>query len=132
MEFETALQVGMKEEVTELVTTENTAVRMGSGSLPVYATPAMSCRMEQAAAVLAERYMPDGWTTVGISLQLAHKAATPVGLMVHAVAEVVAVEGRKITYKVTAWDDREEIGSGLHERFAVQKEKFMGKAQAKK
>ncbi len=127
----TAVQVGLKNTVSEEVTEEKTARAMGSGSLPVYATPAMTCLMEKAATEALEALVPEGWTTVGISLHVAHTAATPVGLTVRAEAEVTAVEGRKIIFTVRAYDDQGEIGVGSHERFAVAKEKFLAKAAAK-
>ena len=127
----TAVQVGLKNTVSEEVTEERTARAMGSGSLPVYATPAMTCLMEKAATEVVEALVPEGWTTVGISLHVAHTAATPVGLTVRAEAEVTAVEGRKIIFTVRAYDDQGEIGVGSHERFAVAKEKFLAKAAAK-
>lgn len=125
------VQVGLKNTVSEEVTEERTARAMGSGSLPVYATPAMTCLMEKAATEAVEALVPEGWTTVGISLHVAHTAATPVGLTVRAEAEVTAVEGRKIIFTVRAYDDQGEIGVGSHERFAVAKEKFLAKAAAK-
>ena len=127
----TAVQVGLKNTVSEEVTEEKTAQAMGSGSLLVYATPAMTCLMEKAATEAVEALVPEGWTTVGISLHVAHTAATPVGLTVRAEAEVTAVEGRKIIFTVRAYDDQGEIGVGSHERFAVAKEKFLAKAAAK-
>ena len=127
----TAVQVGLKNTVSEEVTEERTARAMGSGSLPVYATPAMTCLMEKAATEAVEALVPEGWTTVGISLHVAHTAATPVGLTVRAEAEVTAVEGRKIIFTVRAYDDQGEIDVGSHERFAVAKEKFLAKAAAK-
>ena len=127
----TRVQVGLKNTVSEVVTEEKTAKAMGSGSLPVYATPAMTCLMEKAATEAVESLMPEGWTTVGISLHAAHTAATPVGLTVRAEAEVTAVEGRKIIFTVRAFDDAGEIGVGSHERFAVAAEKFLAKAAAK-
>ena len=125
------ITVGLKGTATEGVLQSNTAQALGSGSLPVYATPAMTCLMEKAATELLEKLIPAGWTTVGISLDVQHKAPTPVGLHVRAEAEVTAVEGRKVTFAVHAFDEQEEIGSGTHERFAVEKEKFLGKASAK-
>ena len=127
----TGVQVGLKNTVSEEVTEERTARAMGSGSLPVYATPAMTCLMEKAATEAVEALVPEGWTTVGISLHVAHTAATPVGLTVRAETEVTAVEGRKIIFTVRAYDDQGEIGVGSHERFAVAKEKFLAKAAAK-
>ena len=127
----TRVQVGLKNTVSEVVTEEKTAKAMGSGSLPVYATPAMTCLMEKAATEAVEALVPEGWDTVGISLHVAHTAATPVGLTVRAEAEVTAVEGRKIIFTVRAYDDQGEIGVGSHERFAVAREKFLAKAAAK-
>ena len=126
-----AIKPGMKRIATSKVTEALTAKSMGSGSMDVYATPAMTCLMEKAAAELAEEYLPEGWTSVGISLDIQHKAATPLGMEVRAEAEVTEVEGRKITYAVRAYDEREEIGSGTHQRFAVLKEKFLAKAKGK-
>ena len=125
------IKVGMKNEAAEKVSGENTALAMGSGSLPVYATPAMACLMEKAASELAEKSLPEGWTSVGIALRLQHKAATPIGMEVRAEAEVTAVEGRKLVYAVRAFDGKEEIGEGIHERFVVAREKFMAKAEGK-
>lgn len=128
----TGIKAGLKYAVTEMVTEQNTAEAMGSGSLPVYATPAMTCLMEKAAAEALEPLLPDGWTSVGIALNVAHKAPTPRGLSVRAEAEVTAVEGRKIIFAVRAFDEREEIGSGVHERFAVLRDKFTDKAESKR
>lgn len=130
MEF-SSIKPGMTNTVSEKVTSEVTAAAMKSGSLPVYGTPAMLCLMEQAAAQLAEPLLPEGWTSVGISLAVQHKAATPVSMTVWAEARVTAVEGRKISYEVHAFDEKEEIGSGTHERFLVQSGKFLAKAEAK-
>lgn len=127
----TGVQVGLKNTVSEEVTEAKTAKAMGSGSLLVYATPAMTCLMEKAATEAVESLVPEGWTTVGISLHVAHTAATPVGLKVRAEAEVTAVEGRKIIFTVRAYDEAGEIGVGSHERFAVVREKFLAKAAAK-
>lgn len=124
----TNIVCGLKHEVSEEVTEEKTASAVGSGTLPVYATPALSALMENAAATLVEELLPEGWTTVGGSIALLHKAPTPVGRKVRAVAEVTAVEGRKISYKLLAFDESGEIGEASHERFAVQKDKFMDKA----
>ena len=132
MEFTSTLAAGMTHEVHSEVTEKNTARVVGSGSLDVYATPCMAALMERAAAELCERECPAGWTTVGTALSISHHAATPVGLSVRAVAKVTAVDGRKITLKVTAYDAREEIGSGTHERFAVASEKFLAKAESKR
>ncbi len=124
----TNVKVGLKNTVTDRVTDENTAAHLGSGTLPVYGTPALSCLMEQAAAELVEPLLPDGWTTVGGSMELMHEAPTPVGMSVRAEAEVTAVEGRKIVFAVRAYDEAGEIGKGTHVRFAVAVDRFMAKA----
>ena len=125
------IKVGMKREASEEVVEGNTALAMGSGSLPVYATPAMTCLMEKAAAELAEECLPEEWTSVGIALDVQHKVASTVGMRVRAEAEVTEVDDRKIVFAVRAFDGKEEIGSGTHQRFAVLREKFMAKAQGK-
>ena len=127
----TEVKTGLKNSVSEVVTEAKTAKAMGSGALLVYATPAMTCLMEKAATEAVENLVPEGWTTVGISLHVAHTAATPVGLSVRAEAEVTAVEGRKIIFTVRAFDDKGEIGVGTHERFAVNSGKFLRKAAGK-
>ena len=128
----TEIKPGMKFEAFEQVTETKTATVMGSGALPVYATPAMMCLMEKAASDLAELYLPEGWTSVGIKMEAAHEAPTPVGVKVRAEAVVKAVEGRKIVYEVRAYDAQGEIGKGVHERFAVQAEKFLANAETRK
>lgn len=132
MEFTDQVHVGATHEAVDTVMDTNTAAAVGSGSLPVYATPAMAALMERAAAELCAAGCPEGWTTVGTEIAIRHKVATPVGLTVRAVAEVTAVDGRAVSLKVTAYDAREEIGAGTHTRFAVAVEKFMAKAEGKK
>ena len=124
----TNVKVGLKNTVTDRVTDENTAAHLGSGTLPVYGTPALSCLMEQAAAELLAPLLPDGWTTVGGSMELTHEAPTPVGVSVRAESEVTAVEGRKIVFGVRGFDEAGEIGKGTHVRFAVASDRFMAKA----
>jgi fluoroacetyl-CoA thioesterase len=126
------MKVGSMNEAVVVVTEKNTALAMGSGTLPVYATPAMGALMEKAAADMTEAALPEGWTSVGIRMDIQHTASTPIGIKVRAEAELTAVEGRKLVFRVAAFDKTEKIGSGIHERFAVQKEKFLDKALAKK
>lgn len=125
------IKVGSINEVQDVVTENNTATAMGSGCLKVYATPAMCALMEKAASDLMDTLVAEDSTTVGISLNIAHNAATPVGMKVRSVAEITAVEGRKISFKVTAYDEAGEIGSGVHDRFIVFKEKFQAKTDSK-
>lgn len=125
------IKVGLTNEVKATVSEANIASTMGSGCLRVFATPAMCCLMEKAASELMDSLVDEGSTTVGTALNIAHTAATPVGMEVAATAEITAVEGCKISFKVTARDEAGEIGSGTHERFIVFKEKFQAKTDAK-
>ena len=129
--MENTLKVGMSNSVEAKSTEKTTALEMKSGSLKVLATPVMICLMEQAAAELVERNLPDDLTSVGIAVNISHKAPTPIGLSVRAEAVITKVDGRKITFDVKAFDGVDEIGSGTHERFIVNKEKFQAKADGK-
>jgi predicted thioesterase len=113
------------------VTTEQTAKAMGSGSLEVLATPALVAMMEQCACKALEGALEEGQTSVGIGLQLQHTAATPVGMSVFCEARVVAVDGRKIRFEITARDDKDQIGHCVHERFLVMAERFTEKTYQK-
>lgn len=127
-----SITVGMKGRAETMVTPENTAVAVGSGLVPVFATPAMIALMENAAVNAVQETLEEGQGTVGTLLNVSHDAATPVGMKVWAEAEVTAVEGRKLTYTVTAFDEAGPIGKGEHQRFIIQADRFLAKAQAKK
>ena len=129
MEFQ--FEKGMKKTAETLVQNENTAKTMGSGSLPVFATPAMAALMEQAASTLVDQTVDLEWTSVGIQLAIEHIAATPEGMQVWAEAELTAVDGRKLTFSLSAWDEKEQIGKGTHERFLVKKAAFLEKTLKK-
>lgn len=125
------IEVGMKAEVSTLVEREDTAQEVGSGSLLVYATPCMAAIMEGAACEAIETGLSEGETTVGIELNLKHIAATPVGMEVRAEAEVTAVDGKIITFAITAYDEAGEIGSAIHKRALVNSQRFLDKTYAK-
>ena len=125
------ITVGMKGEVSTLVEREDTAKEVGSGDLLVYATPCMVALMEGAACEAIADALPDTQTTVGTLLNIEHISATPVGLEVRAEAEVTAVEGKVITFCVTAYDEAGEIGKGTHKRVIVNSQKFLDKAYNK-
>jgi fluoroacetyl-CoA thioesterase len=120
----TAVKLGLTGKAELVVAAEHTAPRVGSGLIAVLATPVMINVIEAAALAAAEHLLPPGHQSLGIHLDVRHVAATPVGLKVTATAEVVAVEGRTITFKVVARDDREEIGGGTHDRVVVNVERF--------
>ena len=125
------ITVGMRGEVSTLVEREDTAREVGSGDLLVYATPCMVALMEGAACEAITESLTDTQTTVGTALNIEHLSATPVGLEVRAVAEVTAVEGKVITFAVTAFDEAGEIGKGTHKRVLVNSQKFLDKAYSK-
>ena len=123
--------VGMKGTVDTLCEKEDTALEVGSGSLLVYATPCMAALMEGAACAAIEEGLDEGETTVGIELNLKHVAATPVGLEVRAEAEVTAVEGKIVSFQITAYDEAGVIGEATHKRACVNAQRFLDKTYAK-
>lgn len=126
------LEAGIKGAQQVQVTETNTALAMGSGILQVFATPAMIALMEETAWKSVERELDAGSGTVGTKLEISHLAATPLGLTVRCESELLFVEGRKLTFKVSAYDDAGLIGEGIHERFIVDNERFQTKADAKR
>ena len=122
------IQIGQSATATVTVTESNIAKTMKSGSLEVFATPAMCALME--AAVQSE--LNDGEGTVGISLSISHDAPSPMGATITATATVTAVEGRKLSFAIEASDGVGIIGKGTHERFVINNEKFMTKVSARK
>ena len=127
-----SITVGMKGRAETVVTPENTAAAVGSGLVPVFATPSMIALMENAAVNAVQAQLEEGQGTVGTLLNVSHDTATPVGMKVWAEAELTAVEGRKLTYTVAAFDEAGPIGKGIHQRFIIQADRFLAKAEAKK
>ena len=125
------IEVGMKGEVYTVVERDDTAQIVGSGSLLVYATPCMVALMEGAACEAIAACLPEEKTSVGISLEISHLAATPVGMEVSATAEVTAVEKNIITFRVSASDESGLIGEGTHKRAIITTQKFLEKTYAK-
>lgn len=126
-----SVQIGLKSRAEVLVNGSNTANAVGSGLVPVFATPCMIALMENAAVRAIQPRLDEGESSVGTHMDISHDAPTPVGLKVWAEAEVTAVEGRKITFKVAAYDEKGPIGQGTHERFIIKPDKFLAKANAK-
>ena len=127
-----SIEVGMKGRAETVVTQNNTAQAVGSGLVSVFATPYMIALMENAAVNAVQARLAPDEGTVGTRLDVTHDAATPIGMKVWAEAEVTAVEGRKLVFTVSAWDETEKIGGGTHERFIIKPERFLEKAQGKK
>ena len=125
------LKPGLEGRAETAVELADTALEVGSGALRVYATPCLAALMEGAACDCLEGYLPEGQTSVGTSLHLKHTSATPVGMEVYAVAVLKAVDGRKLTFEITAFDEAGQIGSAEHERFIVNAERFLEKTYEK-
>ena len=119
------ITIGMRGEVFTTAEREDTAKEVGSGDLLVYSTPCMVALMEGAACEAIAEALSENQTTVGTALNIEHISATPVGLDVRAEAEVIAVEGKVITFSVKAFDEAGEIGHGIHKRVIVNPQKFL-------
>ncbi len=126
-----ALQPGLHATVEIVVGTRDTAAHVGSGKIGVLATPILVTLLESAALQAVERFMQPGQQTVGTRLDLSHTAATPVGMRVRAHAELVAIDGRKLTFRLHADDEGEAIASGTHERLIISVERFDQRMQKK-
>ena len=127
----TAIRPGLVGTADLTVAPEHTAPRIGSGRIAVLATPVMINLIEAAALAAVEHLLPAGHQSLGIRLDVRHFAATPVGLRVTATAEVTGVEGRTITFRVEARDERESIGDGTHQRVVVNVARFDDRVQRK-
>ena len=125
--MENKLIAGIKGELSLIVSEKDTAARYGSGLIEVFATPAMIGLMEATAQQSVMPCLPEGCITLGTEVCVKHLKATPVGQKVVCFTELLAVEDRKLTFKVSASDEGGEIGNGTHTRFIVNKEKFIQK-----
>lgn len=126
------LVAGIRGHAETRVCQENTAEALGSGALPVFATPSMIALMEMASQLSVQPYLEPGQGTVGVHLDVSHLAATPIGMDVRAEAELLEVDRRMLTFRVEAWAGDEKIGEGTHRRCIVYNERFMEKALAKR
>ncbi|ODA41283.1 thioesterase family protein [Desulfosporosinus sp. BG] len=123
------LQLGVCGQAQTIVTSLNTAKAMGSGHLEVFATPAMVALMEQAAVDALN--FPAGQSSVGTSLNISHTAATPLGAKVSATAELIEIDRRRLVFSVEVYDEVGQIGVGKHERFIIDIDSFLVKAQTR-
>ncbi len=125
MEFNFSKDI--KSHIEQTVTIIDTANSYGSGSLNVYATPAMIALMENAATSCVQSELPNDFTTVGIEINVKHLKATPVGMKVRAEAILQKSEGKKLFFKIEAYDETGKIGEGDHIRYIVNSEEFIKK-----
>lgn len=127
-----SLEIGIKGRAETVVTAQNTADAVGSGLVPVFATPYMVALMENAAVNALTPHIDEGQGSVGTHLDISHDAATPIGMKVWAEAELTVVNGKALTFSVTAYDEAGVIGKGTHNRFIINVDKFLAKAEKKK
>ena len=125
------LEIGMKGKQEVIADETNSAKTMGSGTLDVFATPAMIALMEKTAWESVQPYLEEGSGTVGTLMNVKHVAASPVGMKITCETELTKVDGRALTFSVKAFDKAGLIGEGKHERFIIYNEKFQAKADAK-
>lgn len=129
MEFD--LKPGMTARIEKVVAETDTAVHFGSGEVRVFATPMMIALMEKAALTAVDPHLEAGFATVGLTVNVKHMAATPVGMKVTAAAELLEVQGKKLTFRIEAFDEAEKIGEGLHERYIIELFKFLERTEKK-
>ncbi|HJI19055.1 MAG: thioesterase family protein [Alistipes sp.] len=123
------LEKGLSAQSRTTVCRENTAARMGSGDMEVFATPAMMALMENAAMTAVAAELPEGSTTVGAEMNATHIKPSGLGAEIAATAVLTEVEGRKLTFNVGARDAGGMIGEGVHIRYVVDRRKFMDKVK---
>ncbi|PKP38382.1 MAG: hypothetical protein CVT97_01800 [Bacteroidetes bacterium HGW-Bacteroidetes-14] len=121
------MEIGKKLKIEKVVTQSDTAAYYGSGLLEVFATPGMIALMEQTAHLLAKSFLPEFQDTVGVEVNIKHLKASPLGAKVYAEAELISVDGKVLTFKVTAYDEKGVIGTGTHLRYIINPAKFLNK-----
>jgi fluoroacetyl-CoA thioesterase len=125
MEIQIPMGVKGKEEL--VVAYEDTAARYGSGLVEVYATPAMVALMEKTCLNSVLSYLPEGYGTVGVKVDIVHSKATPIGMKVTCESTLLEVDRRRLVFELVAQDEKGVIGKGRHERFIIDTRKFMEK-----
>lgn len=131
MDFAARIPVGLKDEVVFPVDEAVTAMHIGRGSLRVLATPAMIGFMERVSHALIAHHLPEGYSSVGVVVDVRHLAATPMGATVRIISQVIEVDGRRVTLSVEAWDDQEKVGEGRHQRVIINLERFLQRVDEK-
>lgn len=127
-----SLTIGLRGRAETVVTETNTASAVGSGLVPVFATPYMVALMENAAVNAVTAHLEAGQGTVGTRLDVSHDAATPIGMKVWAECTLRELDGKRLVFDVAAFDEAGPIGKGTHERFLIQTEKFLARCESKR
>ena len=126
------LKPGIRNKTEITINSQVSAKTCASGEMDVFATPMMIALMEQTADVSVRPYLAQGQATVGTKVDISHTSATPMGLKAWAESELLEVDGRRLIFSVHCYDEAGEIGFGTHERFIIDKERFMKKTRAKR
>jgi fluoroacetyl-CoA thioesterase len=126
-EMDIQIPTGVKGKEELIVSYEDTAARYGSGLVEVYATPAMVALMEKTCLTSVLPFLPEGYGTVGVKVDIVHSKATPIGMLVTCESNLLEVDRRRLVFELVARDEKGEIGKGRHERFIIDTRKFMEK-----
>lgn len=132
MDLNEFLQPGMHNEETFQVTDERTAIQVGSGASRVLATPWMITFMERVSHRMLAAILPKGYSSVGVVVNVRHLAPTPVGEVVSVRTEIKAIDGWRVDFYVEAWDSKEKIGEGEHQRFVIDEQRFLKRVADKR
>ncbi|MCH5278465.1 MAG: thioesterase family protein [Christensenellaceae bacterium] len=125
------LEIGINGLKSTTVTNETTAAHLLSGLLPVYATPALIAFMEYTCSESVQAELENGMGTVGTLVNIKHLSASPIGSKITCKSELIEIDGRRLVFKVEAFDDFDLIGEGTHERFIIDDVKFMSRINEK-
>jgi len=131
MELSELIHPGMQREDSFPISTENSAVHLGSGSSRVLATPWMIAFMERVSHRLLTCCLPEGFSSVGTHLDVGHLAPTPIGTTIQVKTEVLSLEGNHVYFSVEAWDKWEKVGEGKHERVVIDEARFWHRVEKK-
>jgi len=125
------LKVGLVGETVHEVTDQDTAAMWRSGLVAAYSTPALVGLTENASVIAVEKYLRDNQTSVGVQVNMKHLAATPVGMTVKARAELVEIDGKRLKFRIEAWDEKEKVCEGSHSRAIVDRSRFIDRLNQK-
>jgi predicted thioesterase len=126
------IEVGMVAESSEKVTRELSAAHIGSGDVGVYATPMMVCLVERTCHNMVDGFLPEGHLTVGILINLKHLAPTPIGDTVRIQAELIDIQGKRLSFQAKIWDSEELVGEAEHVRAVIEVERFLERVSKKR
>ena len=127
------MKIGDTFTVQKTVTEDMTAAALGSGGLPVFGTPYLIAMVENAAFTYLQQELPEGKSTVGTKVDMAHVSPSPVGMEVTVTVEVtdISANGKMIDFAVKAWDEKGPIGAGTHTRAIITNDRFLSKCNSK-